>query len=281
MLLAAGSDPEARDRAGSHPLFVAAHVIVGDPVGVVTALIEAGANPTSPDKYGATPLHRAAESANSDVARLLLRLGADPNALDLAGHAPLHYAISDHALPGSLANVVGQLLAGGADPNIRSRADYHGKGDTPLTLATSHVPAAVVTLLIRAGADMNAPDLRERTPLGEAIGNAGAFAALLAAGVNIAPLLKATGKPALLAAAEKGNTAVVSALIGAGCDPNRLHRGKSALHLAVAKAHAGAVAALLAGGADRYLSDKDGVSTLDLARRRRRKAVLALIEPGV
>ncbi|MBC7806162.1 MAG: ankyrin repeat domain-containing protein, partial [Akkermansiaceae bacterium] len=81
-----------------------------------------------------------------------------------------------------------------------------------------------------------------------------------------------------ISAAEKGNAPAVAVLLSAGSRPNKLYRGKSALHLAVAKAHADAVVALLAGGANHLLPDKDGVTALDVARKRRRKAVLALLE---
>lgn len=280
-LLAAGSDPEARDRNGKTPLYYAAHAVLCEPVAVANTLIAAGARIDAADNYGATPLHRAAEATNVAMVRALLALGVDTNTADLAGYTPLHYAVHNRAsaLFRAKDDVIRLLLNAGANPNAAAHRSSHGKGATPLILAASQAPTSVVEQLIRAGADVNVIDAAKRTPVSEAIGRSENFAALLTAGANITPLTKGSnGKPALLTAAEKGNTVAVDALLAAGSDPNKMYRGKAPLHLAAAKSHTTVVAALLAAGADHLLADKDGVSPLDTARKRRRKSVLVLLE---
>ncbi|MBC8142793.1 MAG: ankyrin repeat domain-containing protein [Armatimonadetes bacterium] len=283
LLLAAGSDPEARDKAGETPLHYAARceVYAGAAIDtgiprIVARLIAAGANPCAVDDYGVTPLHWAAENANVELVRLLLRHGSDPNAANVHGFTPLHFSAHSRAKHRTTSATAQTLLEAGASADSPARG--LGSGATALILAASHAAVAVVAVLLAAGANPNFVDNVGRSPLTEAITNAENFAALLAAGADLSPLLKATGKPLLLTAAERGNAPAVQALLAANADPNKAYRGKYPLHAAVAKANADAVAALLAAGANHLLPGKDGVTALDLARKRRRKAILPLLE---
>lgn len=248
---------------------------------VATTLLAAGAEASASDNYGITALHRAAQNTNVELVRLLLDHDADPNAMDAAGSTPLHYAVSHHAqsLYSETDAMVRMLLSAGAKPDVAANyPKYHMKGDMPLLLAATHAPASVIQQLIDVGASVDFVDSAKRFPLGNALTNPDAFSALLAAGANLSPLLKSTGKPALLTAAENNNAPAIQALIGAGADSNHVYRSKTALHLAVAKSHPDAVAALLAAGANHLLPDKNGVTALDLARKRRRKAILPQLE---
>lgn len=73
------SDPAMRDKPtaalGSTPLHLAALNLDSGPL---KALLAAGANPNVRDKNGATPLHMAAFATRSEHAQLLLKAGADP-----------------------------------------------------------------------------------------------------------------------------------------------------------------------------------------------------------
>ncbi|MCX8087455.1 MAG: ankyrin repeat domain-containing protein [Rhodocyclaceae bacterium] len=60
---------------GSTPLHLAALNL--DP-GPLKALLAAGANPNARDKHGATPLHMAAYATRTEHVKLLLKAGADP-----------------------------------------------------------------------------------------------------------------------------------------------------------------------------------------------------------
>ena len=82
------------------------------------------------------------------------------------------------------AAVFAALLEAGADPNARDKDDR-----TPLhSAARSNGNEAVVAALLEAGADPNARDKDDRTPLHSAArsnGNPAVFAALLEAGADL------------------------------------------------------------------------------------------------
>lgn len=279
LLLDAGLSPDETQRYNWTPLMCAASPpsvkTYQGCAAVVAELLKRGANANAKDTYGNTPLHLAAASAFMDAVTLLLAAGADPNTADLEGKTSLFHALVPHVCRARHAEVmVESLLKAGATVNVATRREK----TTPLHIAAACSSASVIRTLIQSGANIHAADTAKRTPVWEAIESAENFEVLLSAGADITPLVKSTGKPALISAAEKRNAVAVKALLGAGSDPNKIYRGKTALHLAVAKAHADVVAALLAAGADHLIADKDGVTALELARKRRRKAILPLLE---
>lgn len=105
MLLAAGADPNARNRFGATPLHIAAtwHTDAA----MIRALIDSGADVRAQDLSGAAPLHRAAYwSTEPEVVATLLAAGAAPAATDSFGDTPRHFAAAalrgalDHAASG-------------------------------------------------------------------------------------------------------------------------------------------------------------------------------------
>jgi ankyrin repeat protein len=97
------------------------------------------------DENGNTALHFAALRENADVVEALLKRGADVHVVNVAKATPLHYGCGSE-------RIVRALLAHGAKPNVVSTA-----GVTPLLGAAMHAKsAAVVRLLVGAGADVNA-----------------------------------------------------------------------------------------------------------------------------
>ncbi|HEU4460620.1 MAG TPA: ankyrin repeat domain-containing protein [Methylibium sp.] len=132
---APGLDPNARNASGETPLMMAA---LKGRLEVCEVLIERGAEvaPAS----GWTPLHYAAAGDSLPVTRLLLQHGARLDARAPNRRTPLMLA----ALHAS-EEVIGTLLATGADPQLRDEND-----------------ATAADLAARSGRERLAAALRER-----------------------------------------------------------------------------------------------------------------------
>ncbi|MEV0727679.1 ankyrin repeat domain-containing protein [Polymorphospora sp. NPDC050346] len=93
-LLRAGADPDAPDRDGTTPLYVAAVQNSGE---AVRLLLTAGAAPDLESGHGdqGTPLCAAASWGHVDVVRELLAHGADPDRREDhgTGRSPLDWAV--------------------------------------------------------------------------------------------------------------------------------------------------------------------------------------------
>ena len=105
----------------------------------------------------ATPLHRAAV-LGSDSVSLLLAAGAEVDAQNLTGKTPLYQATS-----GQHYEIVQQLLDAGANPNLPESV----LGWTPLHQAAV-LGSDSVSLLLAAGAEVDAQNLTGKTPLYQA-----------------------------------------------------------------------------------------------------------------
>lgn len=81
------------------------------------------------DDEDLTPLMRAADRDDAKMVALLLSVGAAPNAADADGQTALHYAVlCEHV------DMVGRLVVGGADVNIRDN-----DGVTPFDMAEGEI----------------------------------------------------------------------------------------------------------------------------------------------
>ncbi|RPK61298.1 Ankyrin repeats (3 copies) [Streptomyces sp. ADI96-02] len=178
------------------------------------------------------------------------------------------------------AEGVRAAVEGGARVDARD-----GERRTALLLAVGgdHVEAA--RLLVAAGADPDAQDLREESPW-LATGVTGSVAmlhVLLPAGPDLT-LRNRFGGVSLIPAAERGHVAYVrEALRVTDIDVDHVNRlGWTALLEAVilgagGRAHQEVVAALLAAGATPGLADGDGVTALAHAERRGFAELAALL----
>ncbi|CAG9460945.1 unnamed protein product [Pedinophyceae sp. YPF-701] len=121
----------------------------------VSALCSHKADVSKPDSFHRLPLHIVIENHGDDEAaaaacvKALLAAGASPSALTPLGHTPLALAIVHQAAPS--ADVVGELLDGGADP---SEPDQHGL--TPIYYSVALGRGGCLELLLAANAALQA-----------------------------------------------------------------------------------------------------------------------------
>ena len=304
-LVDAGADVNARDSRGGTPLHRAA-----GPVGpltdlLVSLLVEAGADIHATDDGGRTALHHALRSDNPAIAARLIELGADVAARDDSGHVadPLDCARFNTATFFHLAptETVADCIESGADVNAGFDYRLGGAtqigGSTPLHFASVWArDPAIVSLLVQAGAEVNARDDSGGSPLHAAAGSTSEPAMIVAlaeAGAELNVWRPGVHSPygwspLHLAVDRNRNPVVTAALLEAGADVHaRQEDGPTPLHDA---ATAEVVALLLEAGADiearatylgwRQPNGRD-MTPLHVAAKRGNAAVfMALLEAG-
>jgi len=211
------------------PLFAAA---AGGHPDVARLLLDHGAQPSVPGYWGETALHRAAMQGETAVASLLIARGADPNAETKTGETPLHWAVRGHGglrwtMPfRSDANrdkhvnsaAVVQLLLG-AGASVDARDD---KGWTPLHWAAAYGHVQLARILVTADADVNAKVSDEQVLVNHIVARYGA--------PGQTPLHLAAG----VAAGGGSNPMLVAYLLAHGADPSiKDDQGRTALDVAV------------------------------------------------
>ena len=168
LLVDHGADVNSRSTIGRTPLLVAA--ATSGTSEVVGFLLEKGADINAADTTGVTPLIAAASVDDTAVVKLLLAKGATVNAVADVGQSAT--ALMGAAYNGN-AELTRLLLGRHAQTDILS-ADRSGtvrNGPvqfghvTALHMATASGSAEVVKLLLDAGAQVNAQDIRGMTPL--------------------------------------------------------------------------------------------------------------------
>jgi uncharacterized protein len=218
----------------------------------VRALLKEKADATAAQADGMTALHWAAQHDNPDIAGLLIKAGAKASAANQFGVTPLSLA----CVNGGEA-LVTLLLDAGADPQAAMAG-----GETPLLTASRTGRAGPVKALLAKGAKVDAADAKGQTALmwAAADGHAAVVELLLKAGASAAVRLKSGFTP-LLFAVRNGKSDVVRVLLKAGGDANEAietktrgrgmaKNGTSALLLAVENGHFDLAVALVDAGAN-------------------------------
>jgi ankyrin repeat protein len=218
MLLDSGADVNAVTQLGRTPLIIAA--AGHDSRDVVRLLLSKGANVNAADNTGVTPLIAAAIADNLAVATMLLADGADVHARARTGQSST--ALMGTAVNGN-ARLATALLARKPDLTVvsadRTATLKHGPvrfgGLTALHAAITGANPDVVEMLLKAGAPVDARDVRGMTPLMWAVGTdrpASRIVSLLLAHQADAALLSPDGESALDWARKFNNPAVLTLL---------------------------------------------------------------------
>ena len=272
------------------------------------AIVKAGADVNQPNPDGITPLINAIDGRSFDIAMFLLDKGANPGAWDMNGRTPIYSAIDLNSwkprgfggptgfagYPGATAahpankftamDVANRLLAMGVDPNhelTRMRPNGNGRGrfedymmrggTGPLMVATLSFDDVAVKALLARGAEVDAPNDFEITPLMAASGMSGSARSggdgpqkedvqshsvkvideLLDAGANINARVTDS----------RTHTAKMTAYI-----QGRDHEGQTALFAAAESGWDQVTRHLVERGADPTLRDAAGKTPLDYAR---------------
>lgn len=250
-LLAAGANAEAKTFGGITVLMNGATNTV-DP-GMVSALLAAGLGSQLEvtDFQGSTALMYAAGCGNAAGVQALLAAGANVAAFDNNHKTAFSKAVEADF---NHLEVVELLLAAGADPNVA-----HSVGGTPVLVAAYLWRPAVIARLAAAGADLEAKNGAECTPLE-------------------APCAQSHDSRVLgLRAAGPGVAATVEALLAAGATPTA-----DALFMALQARQQGAALVLLQAGAPREAVTDEGYAPIHVAVSTGCTEVLqALLEAGV
>ena len=228
---------------------------------VVATLIKAGASIEDCLNTGASPLYSACSGGHTGVVKLLLEKGAQTESGIYASDImPLHVAGWENHV-----DIVGLLLEYGADTKIKTRIP---KGWAPLVPPSVKGCLDVIKLLLKKGADPNAEDELQKTPLDGAAqeGHEAAVEILMQRGA----MIKKSPEPrwtALHQAALTGQNRSVAAISDA--TPEVIdyldEDGRSALWLALAKGHVDVVDCLIKKGANVRSTDETGLTTLHAA----------------
>jgi ankyrin repeat protein len=176
-LLALGADPHKTDAGSNTALMHGASILTPETAG---PLLAAGVDINQRDSRGMTALMLALRARNADLSRLLIAAGADIDQLSAEWKSALSIAIE-----GKMMLPLADLLA--QKPDLRIRHQY---GYSVLHIACRAGNHEAVTALLRAGADPNARDVFQMTPLVHALRHPQILRSLLAHDANPALRVK-------------------------------------------------------------------------------------------
>jgi uncharacterized protein len=194
MLIKAGADVNAANKAGLTPLMLVAQnmIDVEQYAEVATELIKSKARPDDKDAKGMTALMWASGQGSPAIAKILIAAGADVNVKDSNGMTALMFAANFsqkesvealigagakvneqdtggwsallHAIKGAFEpDMVNYLISKGAAVNIKAAGGW-----TPLMEAASKGKPEIVRSLLKAKAEVNARSDEGRTATGYA-----------------------------------------------------------------------------------------------------------------
>lgn len=184
-----------------------------------------------------TPLHLAVITKQANMVNILLRAGADPAVLDRHGQTALHLCCEYQLL-----DCLSVLLS--CSPSSPCLEVRNFEGLTPLHLAVLQGCQDLTKMLLDAGADINAMDIK-------------------------------SGQSPLMHAVESNHADMVHFLIENGCDVNsQSYSGNTALHIACGRGQVDTVRLLLKSGADSSLKNYHNDTPVMVAKNKKITDVL-------
>ena len=201
-----------------------------------------------------TPLGVASREGHSDVTRVLLEHCADTEIRDNENYSPLDRASHGHV------GVVQVLLEHHADVNSFDKND----GVTALHMASNYGAAETTRVLLANGADANAKQCDNQTPLHWAT-NDGVARVLLEYGAD--PNARdSSNRTPFYRKIERRNAETARVLLQNGADANaRAYNNRTPLHAASEDGHLDCVRLLLQHGADIHARDDEGLTPFQVA----------------
>jgi serine/threonine-protein phosphatase 6 regulatory ankyrin repeat subunit B len=258
---------------------------------VVKWLLNQSVGVDAPGYDRRTPLMLAVYGCNDAVVEHLLQHGARIDAQDVYHATALHWALS-HRTDRSLeypefvgvesglivnSNIVKMLVEAGADLEAKNAMD-----ETPLTRAAINGSESAVRMLLEKGANVESRDKSGFVPVLLAAwkGHTAVVRLLLEYGAS-SDSADADGNTALMLAAHNGHHKTVLSLLARSAEINRVNRAhRTALSFAAEKGHDKAVELLLRYGAEVDLTDNTGRTPLLWAVQNEHERCVELLVQG-
>ena len=225
VLFSAGADVNIVDAVGETCLHKAISADCSRKV--LQTIINHGAKVDATNKLNESSLLLACGKGNIDAINVLFNARADVNIVDAVSNTCLHRAIIKECSMKVLQTIVDH----GADVNAINKWNQ-----TALALASMERNVDAINVLLNAGADPNIADVDGNTCLHDATKKdcrKEVLQSIIDHGANV----NVTNKQnftALMMACIKGNVGVVSVLLNARTDPNRVNAdGDTCLHVAI------------------------------------------------
>lgn len=143
VLIAAGADVNAKDSIEDTPFLYAGAEGRNE---ILKMTLKAGANLKDTNRYGGTALVPAAHHGHPETVRILLQTKIDIDHINKLGWTALLEAVILGNGDKTYVDIVRQLLAAGANPNIADR-----DGVTPLQHARKRGQSAIAAMLSAGG----------------------------------------------------------------------------------------------------------------------------------
>lgn len=228
---------------------------------------------TRQDEDGDTPLHIAVVQGELAIVYKLIQLLLWAHrSLDIYNNlrqTPLHLAVITHQ-----ASMVDALLRGGADPAALDR-----NGQTAVHLCCEYDQHECLSVLLSRSSStcLEIRNYEGLSPLHLAVlrGHRGLARMLLDAGADINAMDIKSGQSPLMHAVESNNADMVHFLIESGCDVNsQSYSGNTALHSACGRGQVDTVRLLLKSGADSSLKNYHNDTPVMVAKNKKIADVL-------